>query len=150
MPFFSFLLFSLSFHQKWKKINLQSKLHRNTNFETALVWKCTRLCIQFWPFWPDLDQIWLKFDPIWNCTCLLELHLHNTWILKKITGNRGLEICCNGFGSAVFVAVYIGMRNGNRWNYTQSTFNLWYARADWCKGFRDYQLQCSQDTSLDI
>ena len=26
MPFFSFLLFSLSFHQKWKKINLQSKL----------------------------------------------------------------------------------------------------------------------------
>jgi len=62
---------------------------------TASVWNCTYLVlyVQFWPFWPDLDQIWLKFDPIWNCTCLLELHLH-TWILKNNrllrTGNSSL------------------------------------------------------------
>ena len=124
MPFFSFLLFSLSFHQKWKKINLQSKLQlyfgksstqnhfigipilkphlsgiapvSTSNFGrfdpiwtkfglnltqpgTAPIWYYTS---NFGRFDPDLDQIWLKFDPIWNCTCLLELHLH-TWILKN-------------------------------------------------------------------
>lgn len=53
--------------------------------------------------------------------------------LDHITGNRGLEIYCHGFGSTVFVAVYIGMCHGNRWHYSESTFTLWHERAHWWK-----------------
>ena len=60
--------------------------------------------------------------------------------LNSNTGNRGLEIHCHGFGSAVFVAVYIGMCLGYRWHNTKSTFTLWHAWAHRCKIFRNPQV----------
>ena len=56
------------------------------------------------------------------------------------TGNRGLEIYCHGLGSLVLVAVYIGMHNGDGWNYSESSIALWYERTYWCEAFRNSKI----------
>ena len=56
------------------------------------------------------------------------------------TGNRRLEIYCHGLGSLVLVAVYIGMHNGDGWNYSESSIALWYERTYWCEAFRNSKI----------
>ena len=74
-------------------------------------------------------------------------HPHHFLILTSTTdnifnktGNRGLEIYCHGLGSLVLVAVYIGMHNGDGWNYSESSIALWYERTYWCEAFRNSKI----------
>ena len=75
-----------------------------------------------------------------NHTGTIHLQHRNKPLCHHQTGNRRLEIYCNGLGSLVLVAVYIGMHNGHGWNYSESSIALWYERTYWCEAFRNSKI----------
>ena len=75
-----------------------------------------------------------------NNTGIMHLPPQNKLRSHLQTGNRRLEIYCNGLGSLVVVAVYIGMHNGDGWNYSESSIALWYERTYWCEAFRNSKI----------
>lgn len=63
-----------------------------------------------------------------DCECM-----KYSCVFTVFSGERRLEICCNGLGPSISVVIYNCCHRWNSWHHITSTNFIWHTCSDWYK-----------------